>query len=162
MKFEMKPMTAEDWQACRRDTLTDPECSAWLRNALETCNDPKGSRWVRLAERWAVDAASGNYLVRLPSLMGSQFEDQFCARVGPRMYALRGLGVGDPKVYFNGGSSPPHTEMMEVQDVLMAAFAVHGSYGEDIGRDPIRAPVFVPGPLPEAGAAKAPSVVLPR
>ncbi len=39
--------------------------------------------------------------------------------------------------------------------VLSAAFAVYGSHGEDIGRDPIRTPIFIPGALvPEDLAAE--------
>ncbi|OWQ84698.1 hypothetical protein CDN99_23465 [Roseateles aquatilis] len=146
VSFEIQPMSRADWQACRRDALTDPECSPWLRALLETCTDPKNASWVRLATRWAVDRVTGDYLVRLPSLMGGDLADQFCGRVGERLYGLRGLGVGDPKVFFTGGSSPQAESSAEVQIVLSAAFAVHGSYAEDIGRDPIRQPVFVPGP----------------
>lgn len=147
MSFEIQPMSDQDWRSCWRDAVTDPECSPWLRGVLEACVDPKNLHWIRLAERWVVDAASGDYLVRLPSLIGGQFADQFCGRAGGRLYGLRGLGVGDPKVFFTGGSSPPYETMAAVQAVLTAAFAVHGSYAEDIGRDPIREPVFVPGPI---------------
>ncbi len=155
MSFEIRPMSAADWRNCWRDAVTDPDCSPWLRGVLESCVDGKNAHWIRLAVRWAVDEGSGDYLVRLPSLVGRQIADQFCARVGDRLYGLCGLGVGDAKVFFAGGSSPPYDTMGQVHTVLASAFAVHGSFGEDIGRDPIRQPVFIPGALvPEDLAAE--------
>ena len=172
MSFEIRPMSAADWRNCWRDAVTDPDCSPWLRGVLESCVDGTHAHWtrlavrragaegsrayrIRLAVRWAVDEGSGDYLVRLPSLVGRQIADQFCARVGDRLYGLCGLGVGDAKVFFAGGSSPPYDTMGQVHAVLASAFAVHGSFGEDIGRDPIRQPVFIPGALvPEDLAAE--------
>ncbi|MDH0865694.1 hypothetical protein [Mitsuaria sp. GD03876] len=154
MSFQIRPMSVTDWRSCWRDAVTDPECSPWLRGVLDSCIDAKNAHWIRLPVRWAVDAVTGDYLVRLPSLIGRQITDQFCARVGERLYGLCGLGVGDPKVFFAGGSSPPYETMAQVHAVLTAAFGVHGSYAEDIGRDPIREPVFIPGALmPEELAA---------
>ncbi len=155
MSFEIRSMSVADWRTCWRDAVTDPECSPWLRGVLESCIDGKNAQWIRLSERWAVDGATGDYLVRLPSLIGRQISDQFCARVGERLYGLCGLGVGESKVFFAGGSSPSYDAMAQVHAVLSAAFAVHGSYAEDIGRDPIREPVFIPGALmPEHLAAE--------
>jgi hypothetical protein len=155
VSFEIRPMSAADWRNCWRDSVTDPECSPWLRGVLETCNDGKNAHWMRLAVRWAVDRGTGDYLVRLPSLIGRQISDQFCARVGDRLYGLCGLGIGDAKVFFAGGSSPSYETMAQSHAVLSAAFAVHGSHGEDIGRDPIRTPIFIPGALvPEDLAAE--------
>ncbi|WP_377158275.1 hypothetical protein ACFJIX_05345 [Roseateles sp. UC29_93] len=122
------------------------------------------ARELHRREERALDAAvgalgrgwgTGDYLVRLPSLIGRQIADQFCARVGDRLYGLCGLGIGDAKVFFAGGSSPSYETMGQVHAVLSAAFAVHGSHGEDIGRDPIRTPIFIPGALvPEDLAAE--------
>ena len=155
MSYEIRSMSVADRRTCWRDAVTDPECSPWLRGVLESCIDGKNAHWIRLSERWAVDSATGDYLVRLPSLIGRQISDQFCARVGERLYGLCGLGVGESKVFFAGGSSPSYDAMARVHAVLSAAFAVHGSYAEDIGRDPIREPVFIPGALmPEHLAAE--------
>jgi len=155
VSFEIQPMSLDDWRACWRDAVTDPECSPWLKGVLESCIDGKNAHWIRLSVRRAVDAETGDYLVRLPSLIGRQLSDHYCARVGERVYGLCGLGVGEAKVYFAGGSSPSYDTMAHVHAVLTAAFGVHGSYAEEIGRDPIRVPIFIPGALmPEALAAE--------
>ncbi len=110
MSFEIRPMSAADWRNCWRDSVTDPDCSPWLRGVLESCIDGKNAHWMRLSVRWAVDGGRGDYLVRLPSLIGRQIADQFCARVGDRLYRLCGLGIGDAKVFFAGGSSPSYED----------------------------------------------------
>lgn len=125
-------MSVADWRILWRDAVTDPECSAWLRGILGSYLDGKNARWIGLAVRRATDRASGDYRVRLPSLIGRQLDDHFRARVGDRLYGLYGLYglcglcVGDAKVYFAGGSSPACATMAQVHEVLTDAFAVHG------------------------------------
>ncbi|WAC73732.1 hypothetical protein OU995_03030 [Roseateles sp. SL47] len=144
MVFKIKPMSGRDWARCDRDARQDDRCAPWVAQALSHCAE--AAREGRPLPRfWAQDRRAGHYLMRLPALMGQELADRYCMRVKPRLYGLRSQAIGDRRVFLVG-ADVSGAELLQVQQVLGAAFAVHGATGIPWPGDALRDALLVPAP----------------